>query len=183
MALGLLRFVADIDPRRHVVALPESLNIHATFNPPARGIIGMGKPGGTGPLVPRDCGLFQLPVVEDPLVVLDPLDPSLASNVARSCFRFHHVRALCKRLYEALVTMTPEQLRDAVTECETSAAARERAGAAGAGAAHSPPGDVTRLLRRMPLLVRHLRIGQRIDEGAGSGVSTAMAAGAMTPRS
>ncbi|KAA0154890.1 hypothetical protein FNF29_02031 [Cafeteria roenbergensis] len=85
LALGLLRFVAeDIDQREVAVALPQSLEVHARLKPEARAYIGIGTAGGVGPLVPKNCGLLAQPTSEDPVVVLDPLDPSLTSNVARS---------------------------------------------------------------------------------------------------
>jgi len=176
MALGLLRFVAeDLDPRRVAVALPQALTIHRHVKPAAAAYIGPGTAGGVGPLVPRDCGLLSLPASDDPLVVLDPLDPLLTSNVARSCFRFSQVRTFCRQLHARLSCLTPDVVRasaGAMGEAleATSAVPRARA---------EPPRKVTRLMQRFPVLAETLAI----RPGPPAGDSPAeVAATAGTPR-
>ena len=174
LALGLLRFVAeDIDQREVAVALPQSLEVHARLKPEARAYIGIGTAGGVGPLVPKNCGLLAQPTSEDPVVVLDPLDPSLTSNVARSCFRFSQVRTHCRALLEQLSSLTPQRVRaasDATDALLTSPLPRGR---------DEPPRRVSRLLRRLPVLCEALGIRPHTTSGRPSGP---VAATAGTPR-
>ena len=176
MALGLLRFVAeDLDPRRVVVALPQSVQVHLHFNPAAIPHVGVGTPGGAGPLIPRDCGLLQSSVLEDPVVVLDPLDPSLTSNVARSCFRFPQVRNLCRDLHARLAALTPVSVTASALLSEETLAASEAVPRARA----EPPRRVTGLQQRFPVLAEALGIRPGPPPGEAPAVAVQTAS---TPR-
>jgi predicted nucleotidyltransferase len=164
MAIALLRFIAeDMDPQRVAIVDTDTLAFHTRIFPPALAFVGPHTPAGVGPLIPRGCGVFPSTVIEDPLIVLDPLDTSLQSNVARSCFRFHQVRAWCGRLLSEFTSLTRPKVHALALLAEaavTTSIPRDRGG---------PPSRIDAMVAHFPVIASALRLTDSIAHSSTEG--------------